>query len=186
MAAPDLKLRTLTGTGANSSTRECEWKQGESAKGEEKPSLEKEDARTLWRLPLVGDPQWWAARRRIIVDTERPSHGSRDREGVVGKWPPGLFAPLSERHVVAQGHASFSGDLRPFVDVPNRGPNFKSTSPAQPQQYPPPISRTRSETNRRAVCRKSFPSHTSSQCATQIPRNSAVSRAGGRQDQSSR
>jgi hypothetical protein len=80
MAAPDLKLRTLTGTGANSSTRECEWKQGESAKGEEKPSLEKEDARTLWRLPLVGDPQWWAARRRIIVDTERPSHGSRDRE----------------------------------------------------------------------------------------------------------
>jgi hypothetical protein len=51
---PLQRTRTPTGTGADRSTIECEWKQGESAKGKKKPSLEKEDGRTLWRLPLVG------------------------------------------------------------------------------------------------------------------------------------
>jgi hypothetical protein len=55
MAAPVTRRRTPTGTGADSSTIECEWKQGESARGRKNLSLEKEDGRTLWRLPLVGE-----------------------------------------------------------------------------------------------------------------------------------
>jgi len=45
--------------------QECEWKQGESARGRKNPSLEKEDGRTLWRLPLVGDRQLWLAGERF-------------------------------------------------------------------------------------------------------------------------
>jgi hypothetical protein len=55
MAAPVLRLRTPTGTGAYRSTKECEWKQGESAKGRRKTFLRKEDEGTRWRLLLVGD-----------------------------------------------------------------------------------------------------------------------------------
>ena len=36
IAAPVFELRTPTGTGANSSNRECEWKQGDSAAVEER------------------------------------------------------------------------------------------------------------------------------------------------------
>src|SRR5713101_1946369 len=43
MAAPDLRLRTPNGTGANRSTEECEWKQGESAGGKQKPFLKRKE-----------------------------------------------------------------------------------------------------------------------------------------------
>ena len=44
------------------STKECEWKQGESAEGKKKNFLRtKEGAGRLWRLPLVGDPLWRTA-----------------------------------------------------------------------------------------------------------------------------
>jgi hypothetical protein len=35
MAAPDLRMRTPKGTGANNSNKKCEWKHGVSAVGRE-------------------------------------------------------------------------------------------------------------------------------------------------------
>ena len=58
---------------------------GRIGERQEKPSHEKEAKGTLRRLPLVGDPLRWTTRPKIVVDTERPSHGSRDRQEAVGR-----------------------------------------------------------------------------------------------------
>jgi hypothetical protein len=57
-------MRTPTGTGASSSTKECEWKQGVSGGGKKKPFLE-EKKRSAWRLPLVVDKDLKTDREKI-------------------------------------------------------------------------------------------------------------------------
>ena len=59
---------------------------GRIGERQEKTFLRKEDGEGRYAAPPVGvdDPLWLEKRpEKILLDRERPSHGSRDRHGAV-------------------------------------------------------------------------------------------------------
>src|SRR6266852_2517799 len=72
MAAPDLRLRTPTGTGANRSTKSANGSRA-SRRGKNKNlSLEGKARESLRRLPLVGDDHYGQDEQRKMLTWSGP------------------------------------------------------------------------------------------------------------------
>src|SRR5216684_2329067 len=82
MAAPDLRLRTPNGTGANSSTQSANGSRA-SRRGKTKSFLRRKDEGETEVPPAGRQRSLWTRSRKKDVDTGWPSHGSHDRKGVV-------------------------------------------------------------------------------------------------------
>src|SRR5713226_1294139 len=82
MAAPDLRLRTPNGTGANSSTQSANGSRA-SRRGKTKSFLRRKDEGETEVPPAGRQRSLWTRSRKKDVDTGWPSHGSRDRERAV-------------------------------------------------------------------------------------------------------
>src|SRR6266404_9021493 len=96
MAAPVFKVRTPKGTGANSSTQSANGSRAirRGQKNLSKNFLRKEDGRTLWCLPLVGQPPSRSADERLWLTRQAFSWKPRPQGAVsrVFQQPRIVFA----------------------------------------------------------------------------------------------
>src|SRR6266849_6822091 len=88
MAAPDLRLRTPNGTGANSSTQSANGSRA-SRRGKTKSFLRRKDEGETEVPPAGRQRSLWTRSRKKDVDTGWPSHGSRDNSFSLVRTPNG-------------------------------------------------------------------------------------------------